>query len=109
VIFIHTVEVDHGLTSHLVSPDPLVGNQLISLGLSEFAIAATVLELDEPAPLVAIIVNHDSCMCFDVSATIGSSPAERDGHFHGETLVSTRAYQEAIAFVVADEVPADLF
>jgi hypothetical protein len=58
MIFIHAVEVDHGLASHLVSPDPVIGDQLISLSLSEFAIAATVLELDEPAPLVAIIVNH---------------------------------------------------
>ena len=65
VIFIHAVEVDHGLASHLVGPDPLVGDQLISLSLSEFAIAATVLELDEPAPLVVIIVNHDSCTCSD--------------------------------------------
>jgi hypothetical protein len=64
-IFIHAVQVDHGLASHLVLPDPLVGDQLISLSLSEFAIAATVLELDEPAPLVVIIVNHGSCMCFD--------------------------------------------
>lgn len=46
-----------------------------------------------------------------ISATIGSSPAERDGHghFHGATLVSTRAYQEGAPFVVADEVSADLF
>ena len=65
MIFIHAVEVDHGLTSHLVGPDPLVGDQLISLSLSEFAIAATILELDEPAPLVVIIVNHGSCVCFD--------------------------------------------
>jgi hypothetical protein len=63
LILIHTVEVDQGLAAHLVRPDPLVGDQFISLGLSEFAIAAAVLELDEPAPLV--IVNHGSCMCFD--------------------------------------------
>jgi hypothetical protein len=44
-----------------------------------------------------------------ISATIGSSPAERDGRFHGATLVSTRAYQEGVAFVVADEVSADSF
>jgi hypothetical protein len=56
VIFIYAVEVDHGLASHLVGPDLLVGDQLISLSLSEFAIAATVLELDEPAPLVVIIM-----------------------------------------------------
>jgi hypothetical protein len=65
VIFIHAVEVDHGLASHLVGPDLLAGNQLVSLSLSEFAIAATILELDEPAPIVVIIVNHGSCMCFD--------------------------------------------
>ena len=44
-----------------------------------------------------------------ISAIIGSSNAERDGHFHGATLVSRRAYQEGAAFVVVDEVPADLF
>ena len=44
-----------------------------------------------------------------ISATTGSSPAERDGHFLGATLVSTRAYQEGAALVVADEVPADSF
>jgi len=64
VIFIHAVEIDHGLAPHLVGPDPLVGDQLISLSLSEFAIAATILELDEPAQLVVIIVNHGSCVCF---------------------------------------------
>jgi hypothetical protein len=37
----------------------------LPLSLSEFAIAATVLELGEPALLVVIIVNHSSCMCFD--------------------------------------------
>src|SRR5258708_26179512 len=65
VIFIHAVEVDHRLASHLVGPDPLMVDQLISLGLSEFAIAATILELDEPAPLVVIIVDHGSRMRFD--------------------------------------------
>jgi hypothetical protein len=54
VILIRAVEVDHGLTSHLVGPDPLVSDKLVSLSLSEFAIAATVPELDEPAPLVVI-------------------------------------------------------
>jgi len=44
-----------------------------------------------------------------ISATIGSSPAEREGHFRGATLVSTRVYQEGAAFVVADEILADLF
>lgn len=53
------------LPPHLVGPDPLVGDQLVGLSLSEFAIAATVLELDESAPLVVIIVNHGSCTCSD--------------------------------------------
>ena len=65
MIFIDAIEIDERLASHLVGPDPLVGDQLISLSLSEFAIAATVLELDEPAPLVVIIVNHGSCIRFD--------------------------------------------
>ena len=97
------------LPPHLVGSDPLVGDQLISLSLSEFAIAATVLELDEPAPLVVIIVNHGSCMCFDDLCHNRIKPAERDGHFRGATLASTRAYQDGAAFAVADEVPADLF
>jgi hypothetical protein len=109
VIFIHAVEVDHGLASHLVGPDPLVRDQLIGLGLSEFAIAATILELDEPAPLVVIIVNHGSCVSSMIPATIGSNPAERDGHFHGATFVSTPACEEGAAFVVADDIPAELF
>lgn len=44
-----------------------------------------------------------------ISATIGYGPTERDGHFHGATLVSTRAYREGAALVVADEIAADLF
>jgi hypothetical protein len=60
VIFVHAVEVDHGLASHLVRPDPLLSDQLISLGLSEFAIATTVLELDEPALFIVVIVIHGS-------------------------------------------------
>jgi hypothetical protein len=80
VIFVHAVEVDHGLASHFVGPDPLEGDQLISLSLSEFAIAATVIEFDELAPLVVITVNH----------------------------VSTGIYRST-AFGVPDEAPADLF
>jgi hypothetical protein len=49
VIFIHAVEVDHGLASPFVGPDPLEGDQLINLSLSEFAIPATVLEFDDSA------------------------------------------------------------
>jgi hypothetical protein len=65
VIFIHAVEVDHGLAAHLVGPDPLVGDQFISLRLSKLAIAATILEFDESAPLPVIVVNHGSCTCLD--------------------------------------------
>jgi hypothetical protein len=76
-IFIDAVEVDHGLAAHLVSPDPSMGDKLISLSLSEFAITATVLELGEPAPLVTIIVNHCSCMRFDDLYDNAISPARR--------------------------------
>jgi len=38
-----------------------------------------------------------------ISAIIGSSNAERDGHFHGATLVSELTYQEGAAST------ADLF
>jgi hypothetical protein len=65
VIFVHALKVDHSLAAHLVGSDPLVGDELISLGLSEFAIAATVLEFDESAPFPVIVINHGSCMCFD--------------------------------------------
>ncbi len=53
------------LPPNLVGPDPLVGDQLISFSCSKFAIAATVLELDEAALLDIFIVNHGSCICFD--------------------------------------------
>src|ERR1700730_15127088 len=95
--------------SHLVGPDPLVGDQLISLSLSEFAIAAAVLEFDEPAALVVIIVDHGSCVCFDDLHHNRVKPRSTRGLFHGATLVSARAYQEGAAFVVADGVPGDLF
>lgn len=65
MIFVHAVEIDHGLASHLICPDPLLGDQLISLGLSEFAIAATILELDEPALPDVVNINAGSCKCFD--------------------------------------------
>jgi len=64
-MFIHAVEVDQVLPPILYALNPLVGDQFVSLSLSEFAIAAIVLELDEPAPPVVIVVNHGSCMCFD--------------------------------------------
>ena len=60
MIFIYAVEINHGLAPHLVGPDPLVGDQLISFTASNFAIAATMLELDEPPPLVVITLNHES-------------------------------------------------
>jgi hypothetical protein len=44
-----------------------------------------------------------------ISATTGSSPVERDGHFLGAALVSTRAYHKGTPFVVVDEIAADLF
>src|ERR1700722_2225466 len=65
MIFIDAVEIDERLASHLVGPDPLLRDQLISFRFSEFAIAATVLELDEPALFVVVLVSHDSHRCFD--------------------------------------------
>ena len=95
--------------SHLVGPDPLVGDQLISLSPSEFAIAATVLELDEPAPFVVIIVNHGSCMCSVISATIGASPLSEMGISMAQPWCRRGLTRKALLFLVADEVPADLF
>src|SRR5258708_19729587 len=64
VIFIHAVEVDHGLAAHLVGPDPLVGDQLISLRLSKLPIPATILQSDYSPPLPVILFNHASFFCF---------------------------------------------
>jgi hypothetical protein len=76
MIFIHAIQVHHGLAAHFVGPDPLLADQLISFSLSEFSIAATVLDLYEPTPLVVIIVSHGSCMCFDDLGDWISSPTE---------------------------------
>jgi hypothetical protein len=94
--FVHAVEVDHSLASHLVGPDLPAGDQLVSLGLSEFAIAATALELDEPAPIVAIIVNHGYCMCFDCLRQNRIKPAERDRHSYGTILARRGPASEAL-------------
>ena len=60
MIFIDAIEIDERLASHLVGPDPFLRDQLISLRFSEFAIAAPILKLDEPAPLVVVVVSHGS-------------------------------------------------
>jgi hypothetical protein len=92
---------------YLVGPDPLLGDQLISLGFSEFAIAATVLELDEPALLDGLIVSHGSCKCFDdVRHTRMKTRGELA--FPYPDLVSPPARQEGVASVVACGVSADL-
>ena len=105
---VHAVEVDHGLASHLVSPDPLVGDQLISLSLSEFAVAATVLELDEPAPLVVIIINHRSCVCFDDLRDNRIMPRRARWAFPRRDPGVDAGLQGGVDFVIADEVPANL-
>jgi hypothetical protein len=58
MIFIDAIEIDERLASHLVRPDPLLRDQLISLRFSEFAISAPVLKLDEPALFVVVFVSH---------------------------------------------------
>ncbi|WP_316237145.1 hypothetical protein [Bradyrhizobium sp. SZCCHNR1015] len=92
MIFIHAVEVDQRLASHLVGPDPVVGDQLIGLSLSEFAIAATVLELDESATLIVIIVNHGSCMCFEdlKSSGFDLAPRRKSSSFRKATKLIRR-------------------
>jgi hypothetical protein len=60
MIFIDAIEIDERLASHLVGPDPFLRDQLISFRLSEFSIATPVLKLGEAAPLVVIVVSHDS-------------------------------------------------
>jgi hypothetical protein len=63
----------------------VLGDELISLGLSEFAIAATVLELDEPALLVVVIVNHGSCKRFDDLRHNRIKTRWGNWHFHAAT------------------------
>ena len=65
MIFIDAVKIDERLASHLVGSDPFLRDQLISLRFSKFAIAAPVLELDEPTMFVVVLVSHGSHRCFD--------------------------------------------
>lgn len=60
MIFIDAIEIDERLASHLVGSDPFLRDQLIRFRFSEFAIPAPVFKLDEPAPLVVIVVSHGS-------------------------------------------------
>jgi len=77
-IFIDVLEIDERLASHLVGSDPFLRDQLIRLRFSEFAIPAPVLKLDEPAPLVVVVVSHGSGRCFDdlCHSGIKSGPRE---------------------------------
>jgi hypothetical protein len=54
VIFIHAVEVDHGLAAHLVGPDPLVGDQLISFSLSVPRLIANLSAFNEKVMSVMV-------------------------------------------------------
>ena len=65
MIFIYAVEINHGLAPHLVGPDPLVGDQLISFSSSKFAIAATILELDSRRRLLLSLSTMSPCKRFD--------------------------------------------
>ena len=60
MILIDAIEIDERLASHLVGPDPFLRDQLISLRFSELSIAAPVLKLGQPAPLVLVVVSHGS-------------------------------------------------
>ena len=106
MIFIDAIEIDERLASHLVGPDPLLRDQLISFRFSEFAIAATVLELDEPAPLVAIIVKHGSCMCFDDLRHNRIKLRWMGWAFPWRDLGVDAGLPRGAAFVIANEVPA---
>ncbi|WP_347337674.1 hypothetical protein [Bradyrhizobium mercantei] len=76
MIVINAIEVDHGFASHLVSSDFVAGDQLISLRPSKFAVAAAILEFDEPTPLIAIVVSHGTCMRFNDLCRNRIKPAE---------------------------------
>src|SRR5262249_14871689 len=82
-------------------------DQLISLRLSEFAIAATVLKLDEPALLAVVIVNHGSCKCFDDLRHNRIKPAGRVGISMPRPGVDAHVPRRR-ASVVARGVSADL-
>jgi len=60
MIFIDAIEIDERLASHFVGSDPFLRDQLIRFRFSEVAVPAPVLELDEPAPLVVVVVSHGS-------------------------------------------------
>jgi hypothetical protein len=78
MVIIDAIEIDERLASHLVGPDPLLRDQLISFRFSEFAIAATVLELDEPA-LIVVVVSHGSGASM-ISAVVRSGPGRMSWH-----------------------------
>ncbi|WP_291712620.1 hypothetical protein [Bradyrhizobium sp.] len=58
MIFIDAIEIDERFASHFVGSDPFLRDQLIGFCFSELSIAAPVLKLGEPAPLVVVIVRH---------------------------------------------------
>ena len=60
MIFIDAIEIDEGLASHLVGPDPFFRDQLVGFRLSEFSIAAPLLKFGEPALFVVVVVSHGS-------------------------------------------------
>ena len=78
MIFIDAIKIDERLASHLVGPDPFLRDQLVSFRLSEFSIATTILELDEPALFVIVLVSHDSHRRFDGLCYIGVRTRPRE-------------------------------
>jgi hypothetical protein len=100
MIFIDTIEIDERLASHLVGPDPFLRDQLVSFRLSEFAIAAPVLKLGQPALLVAVVVSHGSWCYFDISTIVESGSGPRELAIAQRDLCGLTVRDDA-AFLVA--------
>jgi hypothetical protein len=60
MIVINAIEIDERLASHLIGSDSFLRDQLISFGFAKFAIATSVFEFDEPAPLIVVVISHRS-------------------------------------------------
>ena len=99
MIVIDALEIDERLASHLVGSDPFLRDQLIRLRFSEFAIPAPVLKLDEPAPLVVVVVSHVHRGALMISAIVESRPDRTSWYLHRVIGVDQLCEMTLLAFV----------
>src|SRR5882762_7839192 len=89
MIFIDAIEIDERLASYFVGSDPFLRDHLIRFRFSEFAIPAPVLELDEPAPLVSLLLAMVHRGALIISTIVESRPGRVSWHLHRVTCVDS--------------------